>query len=325
MKISKSPVAPVAPSRAQPAHAPEPEAPKAQGAWVPRSTSTQAARTRPVAPFDPRAPTSAQSVRFAAELAQAAYLGAPEFKARAPELGLTQAHFFDASTNAHAKDAQAGVGVVPGVGIFIAYRGSESATDWLRDASAAHRAAGDFGKGQGAVHSGFAQQTDDLWQDISDSVKKTIEANPGLPVYFVGHSLGGAVARLAVSRVMGRLDEGKLPGSIGGVYTFGAPAVGDEAFEKQWVERLAGHGGKYVRVRNDDDPVPLMPAIRFKHASEGVLDLHLQADGKVERKNDFSGNAMRRVARAAGALVSANDHFMGNYLSALQAWSDRER
>ena len=67
-------------------------------------------------------------------------------------------------------------------------------------------------------------------------------------VYLVGHSLGGAVVTLVAARL---LDMGVNPEQIE-VITFGAPAVGNEAFSTMY-------GGKIpvVRVVAPEDPVPL--------------------------------------------------------------------
>ena len=67
-------------------------------------------------------------------------------------------------------------------------------------------------------------------------------------VYLVGHSLGGAVVTLVAARL---LDMGVNPEQIE-VLTFGAPAVGNEAFATMY-------GGKIpvVRVVAPEDPVPL--------------------------------------------------------------------
>ena len=67
-------------------------------------------------------------------------------------------------------------------------------------------------------------------------------------VYLVGHSLGGAVVTLVAARL---LDMGVNPEQIE-VITFGAPAVGNEAFATMY-------GGKIpvVRVVAPEDPVPL--------------------------------------------------------------------
>jgi hypothetical protein len=316
-------------ARPAPSTAPAAEPAPANKGWVPKARapgvgggSVAAARTTAAARvgFDPKALTSAKSVDYAARLASAAYLSADAFQQRAKEFGFSESKFFDSSTNQHCTDAQAGVGVVPGVGIFITYRGSESTTDFLRDATAIRSTSSAYGEGQ--VHKGFQQQTEALFLDISGHVKATMKANPDLPVYFTGHSLGGAVARMAVSRVMTNLDRGDSKGQIGGVYTFGGPAIGDQTFEKNWNQRLAAHGASYIRVRNEEDPVPLLPAINFRHAETGVNDVHLLGpNGAVERTNDLGGSLARRLLHVAEDIVDVNDHLMENYLTATSNWA----
>ncbi len=66
-------------------------------------------------------------------------------------------------------------------------------------------------------------------------------------VYLVGHSLGGAVVTLLAARL---LDMGVNPAQIE-VITFGAPAIGNEAFEK-----LYGGKIRVTRIVAPDDPVP---------------------------------------------------------------------
>jgi hypothetical protein len=64
-----------------------------------------------------------------------------------------------------------------------------------------------------------------------------------------GHSLGGAVATIMGQRL---IDFGFDPDRLQ-VITFGAPAVGNEAFKKMYGKRL-----DLIRVTNTEDPVPLV-------------------------------------------------------------------
>ena len=67
-------------------------------------------------------------------------------------------------------------------------------------------------------------------------------------VYLVGHSMGGAVGTLGAARLM---DMGVNPEQIE-VITFGAPAVGNEAFEKAYDEKF-----RVTRIVAPEDPVPI--------------------------------------------------------------------
>jgi pimeloyl-ACP methyl ester carboxylesterase len=71
-------------------------------------------------------------------------------------------------------------------------------------------------------------------------------ANPERKIYLVGHSLGGAAATLAGARL---ISMGVRPEQIE-VITFGAPAVGNEAFAAQFTPVL-----NVTRVVMDGDPV----------------------------------------------------------------------
>lgn len=65
-------------------------------------------------------------------------------------------------------------------------------------------------------------------------------------LYLVGHSMGGATATLAGARL---ISMGVRPDQVE-IITFGSPAVGNEAFRKQFEPML-----KLTRIVNDDDPV----------------------------------------------------------------------
>ncbi len=71
-------------------------------------------------------------------------------------------------------------------------------------------------------------------------------ADPSLKIYLVGHSLGGAAATVAGARL---LAMGVKPEQIE-VITFGAPAVGNEAFAREYSPRL-----DLTRVVIAGDPV----------------------------------------------------------------------
>ena len=70
----------------------------------------------------------------------------------------------------------------------------------------------------GAVHEGFRDALDIVWTDVNERLLETTAG--GRPLWLTGHSLGGALATLAADRLDG----------VRGLYTFGAPCVGDQAF-----------------------------------------------------------------------------------------------
>jgi pimeloyl-ACP methyl ester carboxylesterase len=73
---------------------------------------------------------------------------------------------------------------------------------------------------RGRVHRGFRNALDEIWKPLSELVARLRRDDPGRAIWLTGHSLGGALALLAASR---------LP-NVQGVYVFGAPHVGDADF-----------------------------------------------------------------------------------------------
>jgi len=103
------------------------------------------------------------------------------------------------------------------------------------------------------VHRGFheyvqaaftAKTTDDGGGERP--LSELLLADPSLKIFLVGHSLGGAAATIAGAHL---LAMGVRPEQIE-VITFGAPAVGNEAFAREFSPRLA-----LTRVVISGDPV----------------------------------------------------------------------
>ena len=109
----------------------------------------------------------------------------------------------------------------------------------------------------GRVHRGFGHLIMQIWRPIAaalEGVKK--------PLYFTGHSLGGALAILAASL--------HAPHAV---YTFGAPRIGDRSF---------AHTLSEVRVFNVINPhdlvtqlPPAVPGFRFSHTGAIIKNREL--------------------------------------------------
>ena len=104
------------------------------------------------------------------------------------------------------------------------------------------------------VHRGFNAYTDVILHSsvVNDrgelqGLYKLVQQDPHTYLILTGHSLGGAVATLLGQRL---LDLG-LPSEKLMVITFGAPAIGNEAFADTYGERM-----QLLRVTNTADPVP---------------------------------------------------------------------
>jgi triacylglycerol lipase len=147
----------------------------------------------------------------------------------------------------------------------------------------------------GQVHVGFRDALQNVWSQIEARL-----AGFPYPVFYTGHSLGAALATLAVARTV---IEDKLPRPAG-LYTFGSPRVGDAAFTSTL--RNVYH----CRVVNDSDIVATVPTPPFfRH--DGELH-HIRHDGRIEvhaRDADVlmtlqPGLLIERTAAALNGLVA---------------------
>ena len=112
----------------------------------------------------------------------------------------------------------------------------------------------------GKVHSGFKSALDRAWDDLLPEIENLRKQD--IAVWVTGHSLGGALAVLAADRLQ----------DVGGVYTFGAPRIGNQAFRDNFRPQA-------FRIVNGKDIVPRVPLkIRYRHVGEIV---YIDADGRL--------------------------------------------
>ena len=138
--------------------------------------------------------------------------------------------------------------------IVVAFRGSEARIeDWLTNATAVPKSPT---IGNGLVHSGFYDSFIRVKQQIIDAVAEANElarATEPLPVYYTGHSLGGALALIAARTFEYEAKKNHLPENIGNAcYTFGAPRAGNYAYFEKMKTPV-------YRVVNSSDIVPRVP------------------------------------------------------------------
>jgi len=203
-------------------------------------------------------------------------------------------------------DAQALLLVHPKA-IVVAFRGSESATDWQTNADASFTEAR-----AGGVHTGFYNAFHSLWDDDAGALVDGKPSATGLgatlrsraaklrrPVYFTGHSMGGALASLAALEAaqpqsLARSDTGEGKGTpsatrVEGVYTFGAPRVGD----RRLATALGSFTLLFFRFVNTLDGVPALPLPGGFHPTpsenESALEVILYDD-----EIDWSGEGRKR-------------------------------
>lgn len=107
--------------------------------------------------------------------------------------------------------------------LVVSFRGTESLTDWKGNFRAGLIRPDWAPPGRDIkVHAGFNAALDSVWPQLV----KALENDDGGPL-FAGHSLGGALTQLALTRAV---LEGHCPPGVSQVYTIGQPRVGNQTF-----------------------------------------------------------------------------------------------
>ena len=142
--------------------------------------------------------------------------------------------------------------------ILASFRGSESLPDWLTNLQAV-KDPGPWRRTE--VHEGFQDAFFVSALKIGQAIG---EKRRNQQVWVTGHSLGGALAVILAATLL----ENNIP--VQGLYTFGAPRVGDKSFAKQLDNKLRNKA--HWRVVNKGDMVPhLPPEVFFSHAGNRKL------------------------------------------------------
>lgn len=139
--------------------------------------------------------------------------------------------------------------------LLVAVRGTASLPDAMTDGFLSVQP-GATGSG---VHAGFG----DTYASIAPELEARLRSSTRPTcVHVVGHSLGGAVATIAASRISQLGHSVKL-------YTFGSPRVGLGLFTSAATRRIGA--ANIYRVHHTSDPVTMVPVFPFLHVPvEGV-------------------------------------------------------
>lgn len=203
---------------------------------------------------DARQPLAQQSfLRRAlvlAELAMIAYNDEKEATRAAEAIGFNEAKLID-------NDGSQAYRFANDHDVVLACRGTEP-TEWndvQADANAVMSVVGTFGN----VHSGFNREVDDLWPILEDLIRNNTK-----PVWFCGHSLGGAMATICAYRC----KTSSISSSPQELHTFGSPRVGCKKYIRH------AHITHYRWVHNNDVVTRVPPVwMGYRHCgSEIYLD-----------------------------------------------------
>ena len=178
---------------------------------------------------------------------------------------------------------------------MLAFRGTEPKE--FNDIKADLKAWKSKSKTKGRVHDGFYDEVNKVWKDIKEKLSTS------KPLYICGHSLGGAMATIAASRLQNKCKE---------LYTFGSPRVGN----KKWVESV---NVKHYRWRNNNDLVTKVPLwiMGFRHHGDMMYINHY---GNL-RNGLSKWQLLKDWARGHWAAIKnfelfdgLRDHGMANYV-----------
>ena len=173
---------------------------------------------------------------------------------------------------------------------IVACRGTE-ATDW-NDIRADLKVWKVVAETVGKVHGGFKDEVDHLWPELEEALRANEK-----PLYFTGHSLGGAMAQICAARCkLSEIDSDPLE-----VQTFGSPRVGDR--------RYINHCEiKKIRWVNNNDFVPRFPPALFGYRHTG-LEMYIDHEGQISGKSGVRRLVDGLKGFAKGVTKARFDHF----------------
>lgn len=218
--------------------------------------------------------------------------------------------------------------------IVVAFRGSESPTsidgfkDWLLTNARNFlvlpdgRIGTDFAAaGVGArFHRGFMEALAEIWTPLHVAVEEAVRRKER-PVWVTGHSLGGAIAKLAAWRFHQKFI------AVHRICTFGAPMTGNKAAAAAFLREFPGRVIRYV---DHCDMVPRLPTMsmlsnEYYHVQREIVlgqpsendAVSLIAKAAAGVVTDEVGELHPKIATGLWSDVTSgiSAHLMGNYIS----------
>ena len=198
--------------------------------------------------------------------------------------------------------------------IIVSFRGTEpnKLKDWATDAGI-FLGPGPFG----SVHQGFLGALLDVWPAVRDTLREFQDQAQSL--WFTGHSLGAALATLAVTELR------KNARPVYGLYTFGQPRVGDSEFERMFNMDFKSMCFRYA---NNNDVVTRVPLRTMGYRHVGNC-LYFDHKGILRSDISYWWKFLDSVAGRVDDLGklgpdAIKDHSMKTYLKLLRKNQDRK-
>ena len=190
--------------------------------------------------------------------------------------------------------------------VVVVFRGTEITC--LEDVKTDLRVRKVVGALGGKVHRGFLRAVEEVEGALTEALVPFDNDEADMRLWITGHSLGGALAHLyACLLPLG------LRRRLRGVYTFGAPRVGNWLHARRFREAV---GELEQRVVRSGDPVSILPplVIGYVHANPMV---YVDVDGRVRLKI----SPLERLISIIRSLPRASVlhyHLIAGYRSVLQ-------
>lgn len=195
--------------------------------------------------------------------------------------------------------------------ILVAFRGTEPGRleDWISDI----RFSLVPGPLEGRVHEGFYDGLAEVWQTLYRTIARFRDNKPK-SLWFTGHSLGAALATLAVAKLR---DEDR---PVDGLYTFGQPRTGDRSFARNFNFDFKPYMFRFV---NNNDIVTRVPSRSMGFSHVGSFR-YFTEDGElatdISRWNRFLDRMRGRIEDIfEWGSDGIKDHSMETYVSLTEA------
>jgi len=160
----------------------------------------------------------------------------------------------------------------------------------------------------GKVHKGFKDALDEVWETRTSAAGQTglraclerlrTQGSSQRPVWFTGHSLGAALATLAADRY----------GNVQGLYTFGSPRVGDDAFRADF------HVNTYRFVHNNDIVCRVPPPGLYHHVG---LVKYLDSTGALHDNPSFWERLKDSFRGSFGHIFTSLGHIRAGFVDTI--------
>jgi predicted lipase len=211
----------------------------------------------------------------------------------------------------------------------MAFRGTDELVDWLDNFDLIVKPVLLLVEGEkldGYFHKGFWKATEDIWEPLlakyqqfqqqDRDKQKDLKQKKVRPLFITGHSLGGAMATIAATKLIHQ----DLP--FISTYTFGQP----RAMTHNTARIINGKAeNRFFRFQNNNDMVTRAPAraAGYSHVGSFVYiseDKSLHNDiGWWYRFLDSAEGVIKAIPKKG--LDGVEDHSMSDYLKAVESWN----